>query len=977
MSDNNFFRRFVSRIKGRRGTDAASEAASFESGHPTWKEREEQARRNGVPDITFNSNIERCIETVCSDTGCDRIEAMKKIETSVLRTGVSYKDYVRYSFHKKTANQQLKAQKAMDFRIQRRVARKSAKDEELVEAVMKETGWDRDHAIDEMRYADDRCGIPYKYFLYSRYWEIDKSTWNEYFSRGQTEQLNRLYNSDPRIVNTVANKGEFCRTYGEFLGRQWLLTAEADLESFKETFAGIKKIIYKPLASSGGYGIRSFVLEGADLDEVFAQIKKLHPGILEEFIVQHPDMRRLSTSAVNTIRMVTIMTRRDIPGIEKGKVHIMYAGARFATGNSVTDNLHSGGLVAGVDLEKGCIATDAVDYEYNVCKVHPDTGEVIKGFKIPYFSEAVEMIERAASINEGYFGWDVAITEHGPTIVECNSFPGAGILQMPYIPLRKGMRYIFDPFLVDLKDASPVAPKEIAVGNIDSEGITVTWSKAPSSDGYVLYRSYSADGQFREAGRTNAAALSFMDADFDRTYDTVYYKVCSYITRGNGTKEFSDLSAAAAAHVRRSPEMAPQMLVLRAGAEDVLHVYYKWSELTDAVWTSDDPEVASVDASGRVTALSAGKCNITCTSADGDISTSAEVIVERQPAAKASDAAGRYSKDTYGIYCSTSGRSKGSATVMIAGTLNGFGRTVPEGYPQPAINSDSFHLFRETAAGSDLRIAHLNTLLSDSRPYSFESGSFEGKDDPNTPSWYLDAAAGAFDALSVTGSCFRKEDARSAEETAARLDERGIIHNAIGADNSLIFDVNGIKIAVLSYISAFTGSKGVFSAKRAASDIASCREKGAEFVIVCLYWEDCSSKGIRPYQVVEANEAAEAGADFITGFTAYSVQPFSMIAAKDGRIVPVAYSCGNFHVVSNQKTAHEGALYRLQLGRNSDGAVTIEDITVIPLLVKEQGSGVSVPQPLDKSSCRKSHNRENRKIRNRIIKTVGDYLEAE
>jgi len=972
MSENNFFRKIASIIKGNSGTDVSSAATVFESGHEGWKASKEKALANGVPDITFNSNIERCIETVCSNTGCSRVDAIKMIETSVFRTGVSYKDYVRYSFFRKSAEQQLKEQKALDFKLQRRVVRKSAKDEELVEAVMKETGWDRDHTVEEMRYADDFCGIPYKYFLYSRYWEIDKSTWNEYFSRGQTEQLNRIYNSDPRIVNTVANKGEFCRTYGEFLGRQWLLTADSDADTFRETFAGIKKIIYKPLASSGGYGIRTFELEGADPDEVYEQIKKLRPGILEEFIVQHPDMCRLSTSAVNTIRMVTIMTRRDIPGIEKGKVNIMYAGARFATGNSVTDNLHSGGLVAGVDLEKGCIATDAVDYEYNVCKVHPDTGQVIKGFRIPYFREAVEMIRNAASINEGYFGWDVAITEHGPTIIECNSFPGAGILQMPYIPLRKGMRYIFDPFLVDLKDAAPSVPKEIAIEKTDSEGITVTWSKAPSSDGYVVYRSYSADGQFREAGRTNAAALSFMDTDFDRSHDTVFYKVRSYITRGNGTKEFSGYSAAAEAVTRKSPEMVPHVLVLRSGAVDTLHAYHGWGEMTDAVWTSDDPKVASVDAEGKVTALAPGKCVISCTSADGSISASAEVAVERQAASKAANAAIRYEKDASGIYRSASAGDSGKAAIILAGSLNGSGDTVPEGYPKPSFTTDSFQQFREFAADAGLRIAHLNTLLSDSRPYSFENGSFEGLDNINTPSWYIDAAVGAFDALSLMGSCFLKADARSVKETEASLDGRGIIHNDAESERGLIFDVNGIKVAVLSYISAYTDNENTFSAERAATDIASCREKGAEFVIVCIDWESCSSKGVRPYQVAEANEAAEAGADFVFGATAYSVQQFSMTAAKDGRIIPVAYSAGNFHVASNQKTMCEGAVYRLQLQRGTDGKVKLEDVSCVPVAI----SGHS-PQPLDKAFCRKAHNREYRRVRERVIKTIGEYIEAD
>ena len=42
------------------------------------------------------------------------------------------------------------------------------------------------------------------------------------------------------------------------------------------------------------------------------------------------------------------------------------------------------------------------------------------------FNEAVELVERAATVvpQVGYVGWDVAISDNGPVIIEGNSFPG-------------------------------------------------------------------------------------------------------------------------------------------------------------------------------------------------------------------------------------------------------------------------------------------------------------------------------------------------------------------------------------------------------------------------------------------------------------------------------------------------------------------------------------------------------------------------
>ena len=42
------------------------------------------------------------------------------------------------------------------------------------------------------------------------------------------------------------------------------------------------------------------------------------------------------------------------------------------------------------------------------------------------FNEAVELVKKAAKVvpEIGYIGWDVAISENGPIIIEGNCFPG-------------------------------------------------------------------------------------------------------------------------------------------------------------------------------------------------------------------------------------------------------------------------------------------------------------------------------------------------------------------------------------------------------------------------------------------------------------------------------------------------------------------------------------------------------------------------
>ena len=50
------------------------------------------------------------------------------------------------------------------------------------------------------------------------------------------------------------------------------------------------------------------------------------------------------------------------------------------------------------------------------------TGFKFKGFKFPYFKESVNLcIEAAHRCKNPFIGWDVAITENGPVLIEAKS----------------------------------------------------------------------------------------------------------------------------------------------------------------------------------------------------------------------------------------------------------------------------------------------------------------------------------------------------------------------------------------------------------------------------------------------------------------------------------------------------------------------------------------------------------------------------
>ena len=344
-----------------------------------------------------------------------------------------------------------KKELAREERARKKEERAAHIREGYINRVVELTGWDRENAIAQMDKAKENCGVSYEYYAAWHFYNIDEEHQKEYFTKGHADTLKERFNTDPNTTKIIMNKVAFSKMFDKFLGRAWADNHNVTEEEFKEKFGESCKIIYKPQKSSGGKGIQVFKFDDDSIHDVYETVTKLPEGIIEQFVVQHPEMCKLSVNSVNTIRVVTIRTNKDIPGIEKDKVYIVYCAMRMGTGKNYTDNLHSGGMVAAVDLETGKLLTSGVDFRYNICERHPDTGVEIKGFQIPQLDKIKEMITEAASLTYGYYGWDVAVTVDGPIIIECNTHPGAGILQSPYVHLGKGMKYVADPFLVGTK----------------------------------------------------------------------------------------------------------------------------------------------------------------------------------------------------------------------------------------------------------------------------------------------------------------------------------------------------------------------------------------------------------------------------------------------------------------------------------------------------------------------------------------------
>lgn len=138
--------------------------------------------------------------------------------------------------------------------------------------------------------------------------------------------------------------------------------------------------------------------------------------LVETFAVQHQDLNRLAPSAVNTVRIFTILDSNN-------QCKLLGCRLRISI-NSPVDNLAAGNMAAPVDEATGTVCGPGVfsDITKSTCKVHPVTGVTLEGFQIPYWPETLALVRSAAELHpeNRSIGWDIVITPDGPGLIEGN-----------------------------------------------------------------------------------------------------------------------------------------------------------------------------------------------------------------------------------------------------------------------------------------------------------------------------------------------------------------------------------------------------------------------------------------------------------------------------------------------------------------------------------------------------------------------------
>ena len=203
----------------------------------------------------------------------------------------------------------------------------------------------------------------------------------------------------------------------------------------------------KPANSQGGDGAARWTHAGNgrwlggdglsyDREALLAEIARMSSGAGRPILLQ-PVLRNaaslgcLTPGGLCTARVVTM--RR--PG---GEPELLYAVYRMPVGQSVADNFDQGGLAAPIDLASGRLGAAVRKHPgYLAAPIerHPATGAAIEGHQLPHWAEVRSLVLKGhraiAWKGVPFIGWDVALLDDGPVLLEGNNIPCSTLAQMP------------------------------------------------------------------------------------------------------------------------------------------------------------------------------------------------------------------------------------------------------------------------------------------------------------------------------------------------------------------------------------------------------------------------------------------------------------------------------------------------------------------------------------------------------------------
>lgn len=141
--------------------------------------------------------------------------------------------------------------------------------------------------------------------------------------------------------------------------------------------------------------------------------------LFQDALKQHPELVNAVGGSIGAMRILTIR--------ERSGISTLYKLWKIPSPTAMSDNFWQDGSMIALINDHGqvekCMTGQGPDHRE--IEEHPVTGARFKDLTIPHFKDALALAEEAHAVfpEFGFIGWDMAICEDGPTIIEANDNP--------------------------------------------------------------------------------------------------------------------------------------------------------------------------------------------------------------------------------------------------------------------------------------------------------------------------------------------------------------------------------------------------------------------------------------------------------------------------------------------------------------------------------------------------------------------------
>lgn len=186
--------------------------------------------------------------------------------------------------------------------------------------------------------------------------------------------------------------------------------------------------------------------------------------ILQKRVLPHATIRAMCGPRLATVRIMTVNS--------KAGPEIIRAAWKIPAGANAADNFwRPGNMLGTIDIESGRITrvVRGSGIAQEQVEVHSDSGMRMIDFELPMWAEAKDLTLRAMKTfsSMGIIGWDVALTDAGPVIVEPNESPD---YILPQLADRRGILDARMRALIAERKAEFAAIGKAAAKNLREEG---------------------------------------------------------------------------------------------------------------------------------------------------------------------------------------------------------------------------------------------------------------------------------------------------------------------------------------------------------------------------------------------------------------------------------------------------------------------------------------------------------------------------